>query len=74
MIKYIQQETDKKVQLIKKEASKDADLEKALIINPEKEKIAKRMEKELENYKTQMKIAQSQKMNSLRLEKFMLFA
>lgn len=69
MITYIQQETDKKVQLIKKEASKDADLEKALIINPEKEKIAKRMEKELENYKTQMKIAQSQKMNNLRLEK-----
>lgn len=69
MIKYIQQETDKKVQMIKKEASKDADLEKALIINPEKEKIARRMEKELENYKTQMKIAQSQKMNSLRLEK-----
>ena len=69
MITYIQQETEKKVNIIKKEANKDADLEKALIINPEKEKIAKRMEKELENYKTQMKIAQSQKMNSLRLEK-----
>lgn len=69
MIDYIKQETEKKVQSIKKEASKDADLEKALIINPEKEKIAKRMEKELESYKTQMKIAQSQKMNSLRLEK-----
>ena len=69
MIKYIQQETDKKVQIIKKEAGKDADLEKALLINPEKEKIAKRMEKELEDYKTKMKIAQSQKMNKLRLEK-----
>ena len=50
MIKYIQQETEKKVETIKKEANKDADLEKALIINPEKEKIARRMEKELENY------------------------
>lgn len=68
MIKYIEQETDKKVDNIKKEAGKDADLEKALLINPEKEKIAKRMEKELENYKTQMKIQQSQKMNKLRLE------
>ena len=52
MIKYIQQETDKKVAIIKKEAGKDADLEKALLINPEKEKIGKRMEKELEDYKT----------------------
>ena len=52
MIKYIQQETDKKVAIIKKEAEKDADLEKALLINPEKEKIGKRMEKELEDYKT----------------------
>ena len=69
MIKYIQQETDKKVAIIKKEAEKDADLEKALLINPEKEKIGKRMEKELEDYKTKMKIAQSQKMNKLRLEK-----
>ena len=42
MIKYIQQETDKKVQMIKKEAAKDADLEKALLINPEKVKIAKK--------------------------------
>ena len=69
MIKYIQQETDKKVAIIKKEAGKDADLEKALLINPEKEKIGKRMEKELEDYKTKMKIVQSQKMNKLRLEK-----
>ena len=69
MIKYIQQETDRKVANIKKEAGKDADLEKALRINPEKEKISRRMEKELEDYKTQMKIAQSQKMNKLRLEK-----
>ena len=43
MIKYIQQETDKKVAIIKKEAGKDADLEKALLINPEKEKIGKRI-------------------------------
>ena len=69
MIKYIQQETDRKVANIIKEAGKDADLEKALRINPEKEKISRRMEKELEDYKTQMKIAQSQKMNKLRLEK-----
>ena len=69
MIKYIQQETDKKVQSINKEADKEANLEKALYIKPEKEKIAKKMEKELEDYKTKMKIAQSQKMNKLRLEK-----
>ena len=55
MIKYIQQETDKKVAIIKKEAGKDADLEKALLINPEKEKIGKRMEKELEDYKKWLK-------------------
>lgn len=69
MIKYIQQETEKKVQNINKEADKEANLEKALYIKPEKEKIVKKMEKELEDYKTKMKIAQSQKMNKLRLEK-----
>lgn len=69
MIDYISTETTKKVEQIKKDTKKDEDLEKALIINPEKEKIAKKMEKELEDYKTKMKIQQSQKMNSLRLEK-----
>ena len=69
MIQYIKQETEKKVNNIKKEADKEANLEKALIIKPEKEKINKKMEKELEDYKTKMKIVQSQKMNKLRLEK-----
>ena len=69
MIQYIKQETEKKVSNIRKEADKEANLEKALIIKPEKEKISKKMEKELEDYKTKMKIAQSQKMNKLRLEK-----
>ena len=69
MIQYIKQETEKKVSNIKKEADKEANLEKALIIKPEKEKIARKIEKELEDYKTKMKIAQSQKMNKLRLEK-----
>ena len=69
MIQYIKQETEKKVNNIKKEADKEANLEKALIIKPEKEKINKKMEKELEEYKTKMKIVQSQKMNKLRLEK-----
>jgi V-type H+-transporting ATPase subunit E len=69
MIKYIQQETEKKVQIIKKEALKDADLEKSKLIHPEKEKIRNKMVKELEEYTTNMKIAQSQKMNKLRLEK-----
>lgn len=59
MIKYIQQETDKKVAIIKKEAGKDADLEKALLINPEKEKIGKRMEKEPEDYKAQIRKTKS---------------
>jgi len=69
MIQYIKQETEKKVTNIKKEADKEANLEKALIIKPEKEKISRKIEKELEDYKTKMKIAQSQKMNKLRLEK-----
>ena len=69
MIQYIKQETEKKVSNIKKEADKEANLEKALIIKPEKEKISKKIEKELEDYKTKMKIVQSQKMNKLRLEK-----
>ena len=61
MIQYIKQETEKKVSNIKKEADKEANLEKALIIKPEKEKISKKIEKELEDYKTKMKIVQSQK-------------
>ena len=69
MIQYIKQETEKKVSNIKKEADKEANLEKALIIKPVKEKIAKKIEKELKDYKTKMKITQSQKMNKLRLEK-----
>jgi vacuolar-type H+-ATPase subunit E/Vma4 len=56
MIKYIQQETEKKVQIIKKEALKDADLEKSKLIHPEKEKIRNRMVKELEEYTTSMKM------------------
>jgi hypothetical protein len=68
MIRHIQQETEKKVNSIKKEAGKEADLgkiyvticniylEKALLINPEKEKIAKRIDKELDEYKTSMKM------------------
>jgi len=69
MIQYIKLETEKKVNNIKKESEKEANLEKALIIKPEKEKIAKKIDKELQDYKTKMKIAQSQKMNKLRLEK-----
>ena len=69
MIQYIKQETEKKVSNIKKEADKEANLAKALIVKPEKEKISKKIEKELEDYQTKMKIVQSQKMNKLRLEK-----
>ena len=69
MIQYIKQETEKKVSNIKKEADKEANLEKALIVKPEKEKISKKIEKKLEDYKTKMKIVQSQKLNKLRLEK-----
>ncbi len=69
MIQYINLETSKKVKNIQKETEKEASLEKALVIKPEKEKIAKKIEKELEDYKTKMKIEQSQKMNKLRLEK-----
>ena len=42
MIQYIKQETEKKVSNIKKEADKEANLEKALIVKPEKEKISKK--------------------------------
>ncbi len=68
MIKYIQQETEKKVLIIKKEALRDADLgisnillknnflEKSKLIHPEKEKIRNRILKELEEYKTSMKM------------------
>lgn len=56
MIKYIQQETEKKVQIIKKDALRDADLEKSKLIHPEKEKIRNRILKELEEYKTSMKM------------------
>ena len=47
----------KKNKIAKKpqEADKEANLEKALIIKPEKEKISKKIEKELEDYKTKMK-------------------
>ena len=69
IIQYIQEETKKKVESIKAEAKKEADLEKAHFIKPEKQKIQKKIEKELEDYKTKMKIQQSQKMNKLRLEK-----
>lgn len=45
MIQYINQETSKKVKNIQKETEKEASLEKALVIKPEKEKIAKKIEK-----------------------------
>ena len=69
IIQYIEAETKKKVESIKNEDVKEAELEKVLIIKPEKQKIQKKIEKELEDYKTKMKIQQSQKMNKLRLEK-----
>ena len=56
MIQYIKQETDKKIQIIEKEALRDADLEKTKFIHPEKEKISKRIIKELDDYKTSMKM------------------
>ena len=69
IIQYIQKETQKKIDTIKKDAKKEEELEKVTVVKPEKEKIAKKIAKELEDYKTKMKIAQSQKMNKLRLEK-----
>ena len=69
IIKYIEEETAKKITKIQQEAIKEAELERALVVKPEKAKIAKKIEKELEEYKTKMKIVQSQKMNKLRLEK-----
>jgi len=67
MIKYIQQETEKKVQIIKKDAIKDAELgkynfpiliflEKSKIIHPEKVNIKNKMVKEQDEFKTRMKM------------------
>jgi hypothetical protein len=56
MIKYIQAETEKKVQVIKKDAIKDADLEKTKMIHPEKEKIKAKIVKELDEYKVKLKM------------------
>ena len=47
MIQYIKQETEKKVSNIKKEADKEANLEKALIIKPVKEKNSKKNRKRI---------------------------
>ena len=69
IIQYIKDETQKKINTIQKETKKEAELEKVIVLKPEKEKIKKKIDKELEDYKTKMKIAQSQKMNKLRLEK-----
>ena len=69
IMKYIDNETRKKIANIEKDAKKEEELEKVIVLKPEKEKIAKKIAKELEDYKTKMKIAQSQKMNKLRLEK-----
>jgi hypothetical protein len=56
MIKYIQAETEKKVQVIKKDAIKEADLEKTKMIHPEKEKIKSKIVKELDEYKVKLKM------------------
>ena len=69
IIQYIKDETQKKINTKKKETKKEAELEKVIVLKPEKEKIKKKIDKELEDYKTKMKITQSQKMNKLRLEK-----
>ena len=42
IIQYIEEETKKKVAKIKEEAKKEADLEKVLVVKPEKQKIAKK--------------------------------
>lgn len=69
MIKYIQEETEKKVKKIDDDFEKESKLEEKNFVEPEKEKIQARFDKELENYKTEMKISQSQRKNKLRLEK-----
>ena len=65
---YIQEDCEKKKTKIKKEEER-AEIESVRLLKPEKEKIEAKMQKELEDYKTKMKIVQSQKMNKLRLEK-----
>jgi hypothetical protein len=56
IIQYIKQDTEKKIENIRKEATKECDLEKTRIIGPEKEKIKTRILKELEDYRTNLKM------------------
>lgn len=56
IIMYIKGETQKKIEAINREAIKEADLEKTKVIPVEKEKIKIRILKELEEYKTNMKM------------------
>lgn len=69
MIDYIQQDTKNKIEQIKKDAMQESAKAKGKMLDPEKEKISKKIVKELEEFKVKVKIQESQKKNKLRLEK-----
>ena len=69
MIDYIQQDTKNKVEQIKKDAMQESAKARGKMLDPEKEKITKKIFKELEEFKVKVKIQESQKKNRLRLEK-----
>ena len=69
MIDYIQQDTKNKIEQIKKDAMSESAKARGKMLDPEKEKISKKIFKELEEFKVKVKIQESQKKNKLRLEK-----
>ncbi len=69
MIDYIKQDTTNKIEQIKKDAMSESAKARSKMLDPEKEKISKKIFKELEEFKVKVKIQESQKKNKLRLEK-----
>lgn len=69
IISYINEQRRKQVDKIKSDLRKEKDLEEEMHYKPEKERLMKKIDKELEEYKTKMKIKQSQNFNKIRLEK-----
>lgn len=69
IMSYINEQRQKQVDKIKSDLRKEKDLEEEMHYKPEKERLMKKIDKELEEYKTKMKIKQSQNFNKIRLEK-----
>lgn len=72
MIDYIKSDCANKCNQIKKDGEMEAAKEKSKMLDPEKEKIQRKIIKELDEFKVKVKITESQKKNKLRLEKLKL--